>query len=129
MIRRPPRSTLFPYTTLFRSTEEHPCIADPSRCERLLARTFRLARFDAAETDSCHYPRAALPGAAPSHRLVLPPAVLYRGPSLLVGPAARFERHGFRRGPGSGANHDRLAVWEASSETLPALRCARFVPP
>src|SRR4029434_3390934 len=23
MIRRPPRSTLFPYTTLFRSTEEH----------------------------------------------------------------------------------------------------------
>src|SRR5256884_6332401 len=52
MIRRPPRSTLFPYTTLFRSTEEHPCIADPSRCERLLARTFRLARFDAAETDS-----------------------------------------------------------------------------
>src|SRR2546430_8587586 len=24
MIRRPPRSTLFPYTTLFRSTELHP---------------------------------------------------------------------------------------------------------
>src|SRR2546425_2237070 len=24
MIRRPPRSTLFPYTTLFRSPEEHP---------------------------------------------------------------------------------------------------------
>src|SRR3712207_9383889 len=24
MIRRPPRSTLFPYTTLFRSAEEHP---------------------------------------------------------------------------------------------------------
>src|SRR2546430_4649257 len=24
MIRRPPRSTLFPYTTLFRSTESHP---------------------------------------------------------------------------------------------------------
>src|SRR3712207_7446367 len=24
MIRRPPRSTLFPYTTLFRSTEGHP---------------------------------------------------------------------------------------------------------
>src|SRR3989449_6725130 len=24
MIRRPPRSTLFPYTTLFRSTGEHP---------------------------------------------------------------------------------------------------------
>src|SRR3712207_8641975 len=26
MIRRPPRSTLFPYTTLFRSTNECPCI-------------------------------------------------------------------------------------------------------
>src|SRR5258705_4853844 len=24
MIRRPPRSTLFPYTTLFRSLEDHP---------------------------------------------------------------------------------------------------------
>src|SRR5437588_12926733 len=24
MIRRPPRSTLFPYTTLFRSSEKHP---------------------------------------------------------------------------------------------------------
>src|SRR5260221_14266687 len=27
MIRRPPRSTLFPYTTLFRSMERHPAIA------------------------------------------------------------------------------------------------------
>src|SRR3712207_8570530 len=26
MIRRPPRSTLFPYTTLFRSVEEHPAV-------------------------------------------------------------------------------------------------------
>src|SRR2546427_1567529 len=36
MIRRPPRSTLFPYTTLFRSTDclhqrkVHPCLADES---------------------------------------------------------------------------------------------------
>src|SRR3712207_7085512 len=28
MIRRPPRSTLFPYTTLFRSTDWAPTIAD-----------------------------------------------------------------------------------------------------
>src|SRR5256885_7009008 len=28
MIRRPPRSTLFPYTTLFRSTEEEATAAD-----------------------------------------------------------------------------------------------------
>src|SRR3712207_7517090 len=31
MIRRPPRSTLFPYTTLFRSHERHPMAADPRR--------------------------------------------------------------------------------------------------
>src|SRR5256885_11234276 len=37
MIRRPPRSTLFPYTTLFRSEErdEHP--AEPARDGRLPA--------------------------------------------------------------------------------------------
>src|SRR5438045_7873385 len=28
MIRRPPRSTLFPYTTLFRSLDEHNCVQD-----------------------------------------------------------------------------------------------------
>src|SRR3712207_7242339 len=28
MIRRPPRSTLFPYTTLFRSLEDHPDIEE-----------------------------------------------------------------------------------------------------
>src|SRR3712207_7361905 len=32
MIRRPPRSTLFPYTTLFRSPEE--CCLEPSMKER-----------------------------------------------------------------------------------------------
>src|SRR5438874_8310370 len=28
MIRRPPRSTLFPYTTLFRSERGHPAVVD-----------------------------------------------------------------------------------------------------
>src|SRR2546430_3872434 len=32
MIRRPPRSTLFPYTTLFRSVE-HPIATDPTRID------------------------------------------------------------------------------------------------
>src|SRR5260370_28686425 len=31
MIRRPPRSTLFPYTTLFRSPGHCPCPASPAR--------------------------------------------------------------------------------------------------
>src|SRR5256885_7865994 len=34
MIRRPPRSTLFPYTTLFRSAERWP--RDPESVERIL---------------------------------------------------------------------------------------------
>src|SRR2546422_9565051 len=34
MIRRPPRSTLFPYTTLFRSQQE-PCPRPPPRCPAL----------------------------------------------------------------------------------------------
>src|SRR5258705_8286876 len=32
MIRRPPRSTLFPYTTLFRSSTSHPPTRTASRC-------------------------------------------------------------------------------------------------
>src|ERR1022692_350890 len=32
MIRRPPRSTLFPYTTLFRSKAMTGCAANPSSC-------------------------------------------------------------------------------------------------
>src|SRR5258707_8714229 len=32
MIRRPPRSTLFPYTTLFRSHGRAPCPSDRSLC-------------------------------------------------------------------------------------------------
>src|SRR6266851_7967632 len=40
MIRRPPRSTLFPYTTLFRSTSRAPrsrssCAHDPRRGQRV----------------------------------------------------------------------------------------------
>src|SRR2546422_7940855 len=34
MIRRPPRSTLFPYTTLFRSREEFEALAAPAFEER-----------------------------------------------------------------------------------------------
>src|SRR5256885_5404467 len=34
MIRRPPRSTLFPYTTLFRSSWSTPARSPPKRCGR-----------------------------------------------------------------------------------------------
>src|SRR5256885_563862 len=41
MIRRPPRSTLFPYTTLFRSRSQRPAAA--SRCQSAVAHRGRIA--------------------------------------------------------------------------------------
>src|SRR2546427_4890997 len=42
MIRRPPRSTLFPYTTLFRSHVGYDLEARPRRGDRILQRLFHL---------------------------------------------------------------------------------------
>src|SRR2546427_3380704 len=39
MIRRPPRSTLFPYTTLFRSGREDCCYRDIAQCSTSWRRT------------------------------------------------------------------------------------------
>src|SRR5438046_4659742 len=44
MIRRPPRSTLFPYTTLFRSSRCGPCRRGGSRCSS--CPTLRAARSE-----------------------------------------------------------------------------------
>src|SRR2546430_9995199 len=41
MIRRPPRSTLFPYTTLFRSDQEHRVEHNQSCCRRHTAHSKR----------------------------------------------------------------------------------------
>src|SRR5947208_5357316 len=38
MIRHPPRSTLFPYTTLFRSSDQRHCSSSPSKQRRRLNR-------------------------------------------------------------------------------------------
>src|SRR3712207_8293990 len=49
MIRRPPRSTLFPYTTLFRSDRQHPLLA---LAEHDLPRVHpRLAEVDGPHVD------------------------------------------------------------------------------
>src|SRR5260370_31634928 len=43
MIRRPPRSTLFPYTTLFRSPRQEPCDKEAERQARRAAQEASLA--------------------------------------------------------------------------------------
>src|SRR6267378_4015785 len=53
MIRRPPRSTLFPYTTLFRSTRCRPCWrAACTRCTRRNPRTRRRSEEHTSELQS-----------------------------------------------------------------------------
>src|SRR5260370_42030496 len=44
MIRRPPRSTLFPYTTLFRSCQKQWSVAQYGWCARQAKTDIRLAR-------------------------------------------------------------------------------------
>src|SRR5256885_3662756 len=48
MIRRPPRSTLFPYTTLFRSVEAAVPARDTREVDDLLGRSVRAWRVDEA---------------------------------------------------------------------------------
>src|SRR5260370_20948576 len=47
MIRRPPRSTLFPYTTLFRSQQSSTAMKNRSPMPSVLSRIRRRARFRA----------------------------------------------------------------------------------
>src|SRR5258707_7728885 len=50
MIRRPPRSTLFPYTTLFRSAMRHACIT--AACVHVRAAVAGLPDMDARDRKS-----------------------------------------------------------------------------
>src|SRR5437868_8242980 len=57
MIRRPPSSTLFPYTTLFRSARAEPCAGErEGACEHPGARA--AATRHAAETPPTRAPRS-----------------------------------------------------------------------
>src|SRR2546430_10292592 len=62
MIRRPPRSTLFPYTTLFRSTEARSEAARPRESPRGPG-------HDAARVHADHHSARAEPGDRKSTRL------------------------------------------------------------
>src|SRR2546430_11300003 len=62
MIRRPPRSTLFPYTTLFRSTVDGPARRVPSRgrCQRRRSGPGRLGSAQQeSETRRCEQNQTA----------------------------------------------------------------------
>src|SRR2546428_4923755 len=50
MIRRPPRSTLFPYTTLFRSLSTLPHDDGRDKCERMVLTGYNSAREDRKST-------------------------------------------------------------------------------
>src|SRR2546428_8212789 len=57
MIRRPPRSTLFPYTTLFRSTESYgipPALVIPSPAGRKLMRRTSAASLPSSDRSEEH---------------------------------------------------------------------------
>src|SRR3712207_8381511 len=75
MIRRPPRSTLFPYTTLFRSP-----LAKARRRPRELLRLLPLARV-------------AQPRRLPLDRRQLPLEFLRHRGRPTIGPLARSEEH------------------------------------
>src|SRR5260221_9961092 len=60
MIRRPPRSTLFPYTTLFRSQQVHPLIDSKGRihaaCQEVIGRGYTNDNFAARRAGPMNIP-------------------------------------------------------------------------
>src|SRR2546422_7656080 len=52
MIRRPPRSTLFPYTTLFRSGLEHALVLEEGQVERERRRVTRGRPVDGGDSQA-----------------------------------------------------------------------------
>src|SRR5687768_17678469 len=77
MIRRPPRSTLFPYTTLFRSADIRRRAGPANRCCALAAGRF-MRRSD---------------GATPTRRRCAPPDVPGIQSPFAFARAARSEEH------------------------------------
>src|SRR5256885_12220835 len=72
MIRRPPRSTLFPYTTLFRSTGPHHAAIksspDQRRSTTVPAPRQDLSRHCAVHASGSHLLRPGLNGAMPDRK-------------------------------------------------------------
>src|SRR5947209_11962621 len=60
MIRRPPRSTLFPYTTLFRSRVPHPCVLCKGGNLGLLSQGIKDRRLGVSAKSNAGAPATAL---------------------------------------------------------------------
>src|SRR3989441_7728734 len=90
MIRRPPRSTLFPYTTLFRSVTIREPYRSRDHTERLLLHLGQNLRDDngaiSYQPSAVKLPafRLSIPGDASSAAFLLAAAVLAEGGELLV---------------------------------------------
>src|SRR2546427_8096620 len=78
MIRRPPRSTLFPYTTLFRSVFDQPVETDEA---------MDLQQLRARQTGVLHRPGRIRPQTRSRRRLLGP------GRGCLAAPPQRSEEH------------------------------------
>src|SRR2546430_4358206 len=108
MIRRPPRSTLFPYTTLFRSLERAP------RRLRLLA----LSR------------RTDLPGGQPSHEELRVLGMADRRPPARA-PRCRVPRRGLqdRKSTRLNSSHSQIsyAVFCLKKKKVAPLDCSTFI--
>src|SRR2546427_8533069 len=95
MIRRPPRSTLFPYTTLFRSASKHPF---SKRC--CLPESEALSRLDSGLWTLVHAPAVSggmgLPVRASAHLAVCfeHPVHLFRASKRGVGGFSLSKEHG-----------------------------------
>src|SRR5256886_11908402 len=91
MIRRPPRSPLFPYTTLFRSPVLERQLAGDLQALRLAARERgrRLAQPQVTEPDLLQVPQ----GAGQPRLAVKPPQRLIHGPFEHVVDGAATELH------------------------------------
>src|SRR5688572_31683220 len=61
MVRRPPRSTLFPYTTLFRSESRLSDVRAVLRWRRLCLAAHRGSVFPLPQLQGCHEAGAAIP--------------------------------------------------------------------
>src|SRR6266511_4109721 len=116
MIRRPPRSTLFPYTTLFRSRGGHPTFARrDDRCRHVARGRAGLERGGSPRCPSgsrVRHPPAPGPRRRPSARdMVRDPADVPRRAAVhRMAPARALRRHGRgfrRRDPGRRHRHPR----------------------